>query len=97
MNLFSDNPMCEFHPTFYTNHIAVISQEKNVVAINGSIEVDLTGQIGSESIGNTMVSGTGGQLDFAIGGVPVRWRPGDQSGPLDNHERYGITDCPLYQ
>lgn len=63
----SDNPMCEFHPTFYTNHIPVIAQEKNVVAINGSIEVDLTGQITSESIGDTMVSGSGGQLDFVIG------------------------------
>ena len=63
----SNNPMCEFHPTFYTNSIPVIAGEKNVVAINGSIEVDLTGQIASESIGNTMVSGSGGQLDFAIG------------------------------
>jgi len=63
----SENPMCEFHPASYTNRPMVIAQEDNIVAINGSIEVDLTGQIVSECIGNTMVSGSGGQLDFAIG------------------------------
>lgn len=66
-NFVSENPMCEFHPAGYTNRPTVIAQEDNVVAINGSIEVDLTGQIVSECIGNTMVSGSGGQLDFAIG------------------------------
>ena len=38
-----------------------------MVAINSSVAVDLTGQIASESVGPTMVSGTGGQLAFAIG------------------------------
>ncbi|HLZ18494.1 MAG TPA: acetyl-CoA hydrolase/transferase C-terminal domain-containing protein, partial [Smithellaceae bacterium] len=66
-NFVSENPMCEFHPASYTNRPMVIAQEDNVVAVNGSIEVDLTGQIVSECIGNTMVSGSGGQLDFAIG------------------------------
>ena len=63
----SNNPLCEFHPAGYTNLPMTIAQESNVVAINGSIEVDLTGQIVSESIGNTMISGSGGQLDFAVG------------------------------
>ena len=38
-----------------------------MVAINGSIEIDLTGQIVSESVGNLMRTGSGGQLDFVIG------------------------------
>ena len=59
--------MCEFRPTSYANYIPVIAQEDNIVAINGSIEVDLTGQVASESVGNIMRSGTGGQLDFVIG------------------------------
>lgn len=63
----ADNPMCEFRPTKYANSIAVIGQEDNVVAINGSIEVDLTGQICSESIGKDMYTGSGGQLDFVVG------------------------------
>ena len=66
-DFLGNNPMCEFRPTSYANNIAVIAQEENVVAINGSIEVDLTGQIVSESVGNLMRTGTGGQLDFVIG------------------------------
>ncbi len=62
-----NNPMCEFRPTSYANYIPVIAQEDNIVAINGSIEVDLTGQVVSESVGNIIRSGTGGQLDFVIG------------------------------
>jgi len=62
-----NNPMCEFRPTSYANYIPVIAQEDNIVAINGSIEVDLTGQVVSESVGNLMRTGTGGQLDFVIG------------------------------
>ncbi|HOI73194.1 MAG TPA: acetyl-CoA hydrolase/transferase C-terminal domain-containing protein [Syntrophales bacterium] len=62
-----NNPMVEFRPTIYANHIGIISQEENVVAINGSIEVDLTGQICSESVGNLMRTGSGGQLDFVVG------------------------------
>jgi 4-hydroxybutyrate CoA-transferase len=66
-NFIANNPMCEFRPTSYANYIPVIAQEDNVVAINGSIEVDLTGQIVSESVGNLIRTGTGGQLDFVIG------------------------------
>jgi 4-hydroxybutyrate CoA-transferase len=61
------NPMVEFHPVRYSNHIGIIAQEKNMVAINGSIEVDLLGQVVSESIGEVMRSGPGGQLEFIIG------------------------------
>jgi acyl-CoA hydrolase len=66
-DFLANNPMCEFRPTTYTNSILVIAQEDNVVAINGSIEVDLTGQICSESIGNNIRTGPGGQLDFVVG------------------------------
>jgi len=66
-DFLGNNPMVEFRPTSYANNISVIAQEDNVVAINGSIEVDLTGQIVSESVGNLMRTGTGGQLDFVIG------------------------------
>jgi len=66
-DFLANNPMCEWRPTNYANYIPVLAQEDNIVAINGSIEVDLTGQIVSESLGNVMRSGTGGQLDFVIG------------------------------
>ncbi|PKN73439.1 MAG: 4-hydroxybutyrate CoA-transferase [Deltaproteobacteria bacterium HGW-Deltaproteobacteria-10] len=68
-DFLSNNPVTDFRPTAYANSIPVIAQEDNVVAINGSIEVDLTGQIVSESVGNLMRSGSGGQLDFVIGAL----------------------------
>ena len=63
----ANNPMCEWRPTLHANNIGIISQEENMVAINGSLEIDLTGQICSESHGNIVRTGTGGQLDFVIG------------------------------
>jgi 4-hydroxybutyrate CoA-transferase len=66
-DFLGNNPMVEFYSAAYCNSIPLLVQEKNVVAINGSIEVDLVGAIASESFGDTMRSGTGGQLDFVIG------------------------------
>ncbi len=66
-DFLTDNPMVEFRQTSYTCDPCVIAAEDNVIAINGSIEVDLTGQILSESIGNVMRGGIGGQLDFVLG------------------------------
>lgn len=66
-DFLENNPLCEFRPIRYCNRPSIIAQEDNVVAINGCIEVDLTGQIVSESTGNLMRSGTHGQLDFAVG------------------------------
>ncbi|NLN88203.1 MAG: butyryl-CoA:acetate CoA-transferase, partial [Syntrophomonadaceae bacterium] len=45
----------------------LIAQNPNTVSINACLEVDLYGQISSESIGTRQISGTGGQLDFASG------------------------------
>jgi 4-hydroxybutyrate CoA-transferase len=66
-DFLGNNPMVEFYSAAYCNSIPLLVQEKNLVAINGSIEVDLVGTIASESFGDTMRSGTGGQLDFVIG------------------------------
>ena len=62
-----DNPAFEFHPTCYTNDPALISRNDNMVAINSALEVDLTGQVCSDSIGNHFYSGIGGQVDFLRG------------------------------
>jgi 4-hydroxybutyrate CoA-transferase len=62
-----NNPMVEFYSASYSNSIPLLVREKNLVAINGSVEVDLVGTIASESFGDSMRSGTGGQLDFVIG------------------------------
>jgi acyl-CoA hydrolase len=62
-----NNPIFEFHPTAYTNDPALIARNDNMVAINSALEVDLTGQVCSDSIGNQFYSGIGGQVDFLRG------------------------------
>jgi acyl-CoA hydrolase len=51
----------------YTNNPHVILQNPKVVAINSAIEIDLTGQVCSDSIGPRIYSGVGGQMDFIRG------------------------------
>lgn len=53
----------------YTNDPNIMSQNENLVTINACLEIDLTGQVNSESVGVRLVSGTGGQLDFVIGSM----------------------------
>ncbi len=62
-----NNPIVEFHPSDYVNDPFVIAQNDNMVAVNSAIEVDLTGQVCSDSIGDTIYSGFGGQVDFIRG------------------------------
>ncbi len=65
---FADNnPVFEAHPTDYTNHPFNVSRNDNMIAINSAIEVDITGQICSDSIGIYIYSGFGGQVDFIRG------------------------------
>ena len=62
-----DNPFIEMRASNYTNDVAIIKQNPKMVAINSAIEVDLTGQVCADSIGNNMYSGVGGQMDFIRG------------------------------
>ena len=55
------------HPCNYTNNPFIIAQNDMMVAINSAIEVDLTGQVCSDSIGKRIYSGFGGQVDFIRG------------------------------
>ncbi|GAB6145737.1 acetyl-CoA hydrolase/transferase family protein [Desulfocicer niacini] len=61
------NPVCASYSVGYTNNLAHISANDNVVSINNAIEVDLYGQVSSESSGFRHITGTGGQFDFAYG------------------------------
>jgi 4-hydroxybutyrate CoA-transferase len=62
-----NNPIFEFHPTSYTNDPGLIARNDNMVAINSALQIDLTGQVCSDSIGNQFYSGIGGQVDFLRG------------------------------
>ena len=61
------NPGCASYPVDYTNDPFVIAQNDKVVAINNCVEMDLFGQVCSESSGTRQISGTGGQVDFTYG------------------------------
>ncbi len=62
-----NNPIFEFHPTAYVNDPQLIARNEKMVAINSALQVDLTGQVCSDSIGNQFYSGIGGQVDFLRG------------------------------
>lgn len=66
-DFIDDNPMCAFLPGNYTNDPYVIAQNDRVVSINNCIDVDLFGQINSESSGLRQISGTGGSICFTMG------------------------------
>lgn len=66
-DIVNDNPLLELHPVDYTNDPYVIAKNDNMIAVNSAIEVDLTGQVCSDSIGTYIYSGFGGQLDFIRG------------------------------
>jgi 4-hydroxybutyrate CoA-transferase len=66
-SFLDNNPIFEFHPTAYTNHPGLIARNDNMIAINSALQVDITGQVCSDSIGNQFYSGIGGQVDFIRG------------------------------
>lgn len=66
-DFLDNNPICASYPVNYTNDPDIICQNDNVIGINNAIEVDLYGQVASESNGVRQISGTGGQLDFIYG------------------------------
>jgi acetyl-CoA hydrolase len=63
----NDNALIELHPTDYVNDPFIIAQNRRMHAINSAIEIDLTGQVCADSIGNYLYSGIGGQVDFIRG------------------------------
>jgi 4-hydroxybutyrate CoA-transferase len=66
-DFLDNNPIFEFHPTAYTNDPELIARNDNMVAINSALQIDLTGQVCSDSIGSQFYSGIGGQVDFLRG------------------------------
>ncbi len=63
----SDNPMIDLLPVKYVNDPFNIAQNENMVSVNTALEIDLTGQVCSETLMGKQYSGTGGACDFAYG------------------------------
>jgi acyl-CoA hydrolase len=80
------NAGVEFHRNRYTNDPFVIGQNRRMAAVNAALEVDLSGQVCSDSVGTKIYSGFGGQVDFirgaarSEGGVPVIALPSTAGG-----------------
>ncbi|KAK9760180.1 hypothetical protein K7432_016075 [Basidiobolus ranarum] len=76
-DFIDDNPEVLFVDGSVTNNPSIIASNPKVAAINSAIEVDITGQVCSDSIGTRHISGVGGQVDFergaalSQGGVPI--------------------------
>ena len=66
-DFLDNNPFVEFHPSDYVNDPFIIAQNEKMVAINSAIAVDLTGQVCADSMGRSIYSGFGGQVDFVRG------------------------------
>ena len=62
-----DNPLFSFRPTEYVNDSNVIGKQNRMVSINMALEIDLTGQVCSDSEDGSFYSGVGGQVDFNRG------------------------------
>jgi acyl-CoA hydrolase len=70
------NPFVEFHPSDIVNDTREIRSIAGMIAINSAVEVDLTGQVVADSIGERIYSGIGGQMDFVRG---ARLSPGGKA------------------
>ena len=66
-DFIDDNPEVLLLDCSYTNNTHIVAQNPKVTAINSAIEVDVTGQVCSDSIGSRIYSGVGGQMDFIRG------------------------------
>ena len=85
-DFIGNNPAIEFHPSEHVNDPFVISQNARMVAINSALQIDLTGQVCADSMGNYLYSGIGGQIDFirgaarSRGGKPIIAMPSTAKG-----------------
>lgn len=62
-----NNPLVELHPTEYVNNPFIVARNRRMVAINSALQIDLTGQVCADSMGHSIYSGIGGQVDFIRG------------------------------
>lgn len=68
----NNNPVFEIHPGEYTNDPFIIARNDRMIAVNSALEVDLTGQVCSDSLGTQIYSGFGGQVDFIRGAAHAK-------------------------
>jgi 4-hydroxybutyrate CoA-transferase len=62
-----DNPGLHFYPASYTHNISVLKKLKGLISLNAALQVDLLGQVNSETVDGSLVNGVGGMMDFIRG------------------------------
>jgi acyl-CoA hydrolase len=75
-DLAHENPLVRMAPSSVVHNPMEIARIPRFVSVNSAIEVDLTGQVNAESVGEHQVAGIGGQFDFVEGAY---WAPGGRS------------------
>ncbi|MBI2908853.1 MAG: hypothetical protein HYX92_14515 [Chloroflexi bacterium] len=70
--ILENNPRFWLREQEYVNHLMTIASQNNMVAINGAISMDLTGQVGADTIGTRLWHGAAGQIEYAMGSVLSR-------------------------
>ena len=103
-----NNPLFELYPGDYVINIANIAKNKNMVAVNNAVKVDLTGQITCESqFGPRLINGAGGQIEFHIGAfmseggravtfLPATWGNGGVSNIVPYFEEGTLVTLSRY-
>lgn len=91
-DFMNENPMVEMHNSELVNDPYIIGLNDNVVSINSTLEVDLTGQCASEALGTLQYSGAGGQMDFIEGA----WRSKGGKAYLATYSTYADKEGKLH-
>ncbi|NNG07023.1 MAG: acetyl-CoA hydrolase/transferase family protein [Desulfobacteraceae bacterium] len=66
-DFINENPVVEFYPASYTHNISVLKELKGFISLNVALQVDLLGQVNSETVDGSLVNGVGGMMDFIRG------------------------------
>ena len=88
-NFIDNNPQVLMKDVEYTNDPFIIAQQPKMTSINSAIQVDMSGQVCADSLGNKIYSGVGGQIDFVYGAS--RSKGGKAIIAMPSTTRHGIS------
>ena len=66
-DFITENPAVQIYPSSVTNNLSMVSSHPNMICMNAALQIDLSGQVAAEGLGHTMISGSGGQMEFMMG------------------------------
>ncbi|VDN11470.1 unnamed protein product [Dibothriocephalus latus] len=66
-DFINENPLVALYDIAWVNSLEVIARNPKVTSVNTAFEMDLTGQCASDSVGDCIYTGVGGQIDYTRG------------------------------